>query len=70
MYLIIGLGNPGSEYEKTRHNSGFSAVDYISGRSGIEINKLKHSAKVGIGMIGDKNGCNAQLPVLRYSQQK
>ena len=53
-YLIVGLGNPGSEYEKTRHNSGFSAVDYISGRSGIEINKLKHSAKVGIGMIGDK----------------
>ena len=53
-YLIVGLGNPGAEYEKTRHNSGFSAVDYISGRAGIEINKLKHSAKVGVGMIGDK----------------
>ncbi len=53
-YLVCGLGNPGSEYDKTRHNSGFSAIDYISGKSGIEINRLKHSAKIGTGVIGDK----------------
>ncbi len=53
-FLIVGLGNPGSEYDKTRHNSGFSALDYISGRSGIEVNRLKHSAKVGTGVIDGK----------------
>ena len=29
-FLIIGLGNPGSEYSKTRHNIGFEILDYIS----------------------------------------
>lgn len=30
MFLIVGLGNPGKKYEKTRHNIGFDAVDYIA----------------------------------------
>ena len=30
MYLIVGLGNPGSAYEKNRHNLGFMAIDHIA----------------------------------------
>lgn len=32
MFLIIGLGNPGKKYEKTRHNAGFQAVDFLAGK--------------------------------------
>ena len=41
MYLIAGLGNPGREYEMTRHNIGFEVIDYIAGRHGIKVKKLK-----------------------------
>ncbi len=39
IHLIIGLGNPGSEYEKTRHNAGFLVVDALSGSSGTQFKK-------------------------------
>lgn len=32
MFLLVGLGNPGEIYRKTRHNAGFMAVDFISNR--------------------------------------
>ncbi len=54
-YLIVGLGNPGTSYELTRHNIGFRALDYISGKIGVEIKRLKHMglcAKTEIGDIG------------------
>ncbi len=55
MYLIAGLGNPGDKYFATRHNVGFSAIDYISQKNNISVNKLKHKALVGEGMIaGEK----------------
>jgi PTH1 family peptidyl-tRNA hydrolase len=50
----VGLGNPGAQYEKTRHNTGFRAVDYISGRAEIAVNRLKHMAKTGTGVIAGK----------------
>jgi PTH1 family peptidyl-tRNA hydrolase len=53
-FIIVGLGNPGAQYEKTRHNTGFRAVDYISGRAGISVNRLKHMAKTGTGTIAGK----------------
>ena len=41
MKLIVGLGNPGKEYEKTRHNMGFLCIDYFAKKNNVEINKNK-----------------------------
>ena len=54
MKILAGLGNPGKEYERTRHNAGFMAIDYISSRCNASINKAKFSALVGEGAIGGK----------------
>ena len=53
-YIIVGLGNPGKEYERTRHNAGFMAVDYISERCNAKLNKAKFSALVGEAEIAGK----------------
>jgi PTH1 family peptidyl-tRNA hydrolase len=50
-YVIIGLGNPGRKYERTRHNAGFMAVEELAGRSGIDITREKHQSLVGRGRI-------------------
>lgn len=44
MYLIAGLGNPGKEYEMTRHNIGFEALDYMADQYHKKINRLKFKA--------------------------
>lgn len=46
MKLIVGLGNPGKEYEKTRHNSGFMAMDYLSRKLGTVISSEKWNALI------------------------
>ncbi len=51
-FIIAGLGNPGGEYEKTRHNAGFIAIDYIAEHCGIKINRVKFHALVAEANIG------------------
>ena len=51
MYVIVGLGNPGREYENTRHNIGFRMVDAIADRYNIGVNEKKHRALIGKGVI-------------------
>ncbi|MBP3369769.1 MAG: aminoacyl-tRNA hydrolase [Clostridia bacterium] len=53
-YIVVGLGNPGKEYERTRHNAGFMTIDYISGRCGARIDRAKFSALVGEASIEGK----------------
>lgn len=47
MYLIAGLGNPGTKYEMTRHNIGFHTIDYIADELGVKVKKLKYKALYG-----------------------
>lgn len=52
MYIIAGLGNPGSQYRNTRHNAGFAALDCLAGQYQIDIGEVKHKALSGKGRIG------------------
>ena len=53
--LIVGLGNPGSQYEYTRHNIGFLALDEIAKEFAINVNKIKFKGLWGQGMVhGEK----------------
>ncbi len=53
-YLVLGLGNPGLKYKKTRHNAGFVAVEMLAKKHGIKLNKKKHDGVFGIGEIEGK----------------
>jgi peptidyl-tRNA hydrolase, PTH1 family len=52
MKLICGLGNPGREYERHRHNIGFMVVEALLGRARAELNHEKFQARVGQGTLG------------------
>lgn len=53
-YLIVGLGNPGARYEKTRHNVGFRCLDALAQKHGLSFGKHEHKAIVASGNIRDK----------------
>ena len=53
-YIVAGLGNPGKEYEHTRHNIGFMAVDKIGEELGFPVKKLQFQSLTGDTIIGGK----------------
>ena len=61
MYIIVGLGNPGSEYRNTRHNVGFKTIELMADKYNINTDYLKHKAVCGKGMI-DANKVILAMP--------
>ncbi len=53
-FLVVGLGNPGREYENTRHNAGFMAVDRIAETIGVKIDRLKFKSLCAEGMMSGR----------------
>lgn len=53
-YIVVGLGNPGKQYEGTRHNAGFISLDYIADELGVKVNKIKFKSTVGEANISGK----------------
>ena len=51
-WLLVCLGNPGKQYENTRHNIGFMAADLLSEREGVKLNKLRYRALTGEMTLG------------------
>ena len=59
-WLIVGLGNPGKEYERTRHNAGFRALDVLAQKLGCKVDKGKFQ-----GLYGQVNWSGRKLLLLK-----
>jgi PTH1 family peptidyl-tRNA hydrolase len=53
-FLVVGLGNPGAEYENSPHNLGFMVVDRLAEAHSIRITRKENFSRVGLGTIGGK----------------
>ena len=52
MLIVVGLGNPGREYARTRHNVGFDVLDVLSEKTGIQLTKSAMHGLIGEGFLG------------------
>lgn len=53
-YIIVGLGNPGREYEETRHNAGFITIDRLAEKLGVKFDKIKFKSVCCQAVVGGK----------------
>ena len=53
-FIIAGLGNPGIDYERTRHNAGFMAMSVIEEKLGVSVDTYKFKAKTAVAPVGGK----------------
>lgn len=51
MYIIVGLGNPGNQYENTRHNIGFDVIEALAQQEHVEVLEKRHRAIIGKGFV-------------------
>lgn len=51
-FIVAGLGNPGTKYEKTRHNVGFAAIDFLAAECGVKIDRVKHRSLTAEADVG------------------
>lgn len=61
-YLVVGLGNPGKQYEQTRHNAGFMAMDVIAAQWGVTLQRRRFQAMCASAVIGGHK-CLLMKPV-------
>src|SRR5690242_8904794 len=54
-FLIVGLGNPGEEYQNTPHNLGFMVIDHLAAAHSIRVSRKENTSLVGLGAVGGKN---------------
>src|SRR5271170_7252803 len=53
-FLIVGLGNPGSEYENTPHNLGFMVIDRLAESNALRVSRKEKMSLVGLGAIKER----------------
>ena len=53
-YLIVGLGNPGKQYEASRHNAGFIALEALAEKLGVKVERIRFKSYCAQATIGDK----------------
>ena len=63
-WLIAGLGNPGAEYEKTRHNTGFMTLDLLAARLQVKVSKERFKALTATVDIGGESVMLMKPPML------
>jgi peptidyl-tRNA hydrolase, PTH1 family len=52
--VVLGLGNPGPEYARTRHNLGWACLEAFAGRVGIELSRKRWRSRVGCGVVAGR----------------